>query len=744
MIVRWLAILNADPVVYKIYVSATSGFTPGPDTYVGETSGSQFTIRRLPGLPPLPGDPDERALLFGTDYYVKIVASDTDGDGPASTEAIGYVFQIPAGYLAADSVTAREVTAGTFTGAEFAGEVFIGSQFKTASTGQRVEWGVAGIQGYKSDGTRRFNVPTNDSEDIFLDAQIVARGLQVKGGASFEGNQNEITKDGTLNLASGVATPTGQPQIAFGYDTVKLDTTTVKTGPLGDFTLNPAEVNFISYVNSRWNVYQIKGTGTRVWRFNLDGSYQSHTDFGDYIFLGETFIPGDSNGYILFRYTLSGQHYVFHNNGIMNTYSPSAGFKALTIGNDGTNFFIAEVNSSNQVQIGVRTAMNPTAYGPLPAPSSTVTTTGTAYGPSKITVMKGSFDYGATRWIVSDADTSSTIRTANSTGAWIDGEFWESPVASKRGLGWDGSNFWTLGPDGYMYKHTTNKWVTPTTSNYWWIGLSLKASGPGYQTALGPKKSVRMNKRSRLIVTLPPMPYAGDVNDPDRWVIYGAVDTSGTGTTPPATLWKQVEVAPSVPSWAVDALAGSGTAHPTTNTFPGANPGKIRNYADTLSIDADGKIKGVELYEGSTRVALQGPYSYAHVNADTGAVFSSTNSWTDVTTWTVDESSGITHASGVFTVSRAGRYLITAILSYGNGTTGVRGVTYVVNGTSRASVIAPATSSFQGVAQASLAYRLAVGGTIKIQGYANHSAALVLRGDANGNYTNVQISYVGP
>jgi hypothetical protein len=196
-----------------------------------------------------------------------------------------------------------------------------------------------------------------------------------------------------------------------------------------------------------------------------------------------------------------------------------------------------------------------------------------------------------------------------------------------------------------------------------------------------------------------------------------------------------------VPSWAVDALAGSGTAHPTTNTFPGANPGKIRNYADTLSIDADGKIKGVELYEGSTRVALQGPFYYAHLNADTSWV---NNAWAAITTWTLDEASGITRSGGTFTVPIAGRYRVTAVNSFAANTTGLRGVRPVVAGSARINVLVPPITTFQTTAQVSAAYRMTAGQTISIEGFQNSGAALNLRGDSVGLFTIVQIDYVGP
>lgn len=71
----WTATPNRDPVTYKIYTSATTGFTPDDATNLHGTT--QATGYFADGL------------TNGVLRYVKIVASDADGEGPIGAQASG-------------------------------------------------------------------------------------------------------------------------------------------------------------------------------------------------------------------------------------------------------------------------------------------------------------------------------------------------------------------------------------------------------------------------------------------------------------------------------------------------------------------------------------------------------------------------------------------------------------------------------------------------------------------------------
>lgn len=598
---RWAGVVNFDPVEYDVYASTSTGFTPGPTNFLDTTANPQYIVKRLPGVAPAPGDPDLRELVFDTPYYFKVIARDADGSSAASTEAVGNVFQIPSGYFGADVIGAREVISGSFTGDEFAGEVFIGSQFKTAASGQRVEWGINGIAGYRSNGTRRFNVPTNDTEDIFLDAQIVARGLQVTGGASFEGTQNEITKDASLNLSTGVTSPTGQAQMAVDYDMLRPDTVTQRTGALGTFALTPSEVSSIAYKDSKFNLYQLHNLGTRVWRFNaVTGAYDSHDDLVDWYFFGEVWVPWSASGISVRQWNVNGQLYV-SNGGVHNTYTPLNPGRRPTIGTDGTNIFIAEATTANRLNIGYRTSLNPVNAQPLPAATTTVlTNVSESYSETVFQVAYGTFDGGTARYAVSGTGGSLfNTRSFSAAGNWLD-EAFESPTSAKRGFAYDGTNFWHYGTDGFLYKHTSTNWPG-TVSSTWWGRLTLAdTAGTTHETPPGPSRSIVMKRRSRLKVTLPPVPYNGGAEDPNAWGFYAAVSPTLANLEPTnVNMWRQAYVPAGTGTFTTSALATTGNNPPTSNNFPGATPGVIRNPTDTLVISGDGTGKFASVDAGT-------------------------------------------------------------------------------------------------------------------------------------------------
>lgn len=676
--VRWVPIVNPDTVTYEVHISATDDFTPDSTTKAGEALGSFFTIKALPGDPPAdPSDPDPRRFDYDTVYYIKIIAKDDDGAAAPSVQATGNVIQVPAGSIAADAITAREVVAGSFTGEEFAGSVAIFSDFKTAETGQRLWWGVSGIQQFRADNSRRFYVPPTDEEDIFIDAQIKARGLQVVGGASFEGTQNSIEKEGALRLASGVSSSSiAPPAMSVYYDQVFPQSST-QTGALGTFALNATEVIGIAWTPaSKIKMYQYKANlGTRIWQYSSTGVYENFFDYPDYEISGEAWDPANpADGYMMFRWMPDAnggknglQYYVKHV-GVFNKYSRAEGTRTPCIGWVGSNFFVAEVIVATGT-IKVRQyspTLGPT-QGNLPAPLSTLdAATGQGYIALRPHVLFGNFTsgVGGNRYAVSEVGGTANAKMFNASGTWLDDEF-EAPTL-KRGFLYDGANFWTLGNDGILYKHSNFTW-TAATSNKLWGELTLRdAVGTTYETTPGPVGSITMKRRSNIKVTYPELPFAGTGNpeDPDRWVFYAA-----RGASQPANsgMWKQGEAIDGVNSVIYSSLATTGTNPPTSNNFPGATPAEIRNDALTMRIKGDGSILAASVVAPTIKVgadlatglnaATDGPYWLGYLSSAPSAPAAST--LTTLTGWTALESDGITLSTGVFTVPRAGIYRVT-------------------------------------------------------------------------------------
>lgn len=607
MQVRWDPITNADPVTYDVHVSTVLGFTPGPTTLVASDPGSQIYIRRLPGPDPAPGAADPRELQYDTPYYVRIIARDEDGPAAASAQAVGSIFQITGIHLAVDSVTAAAIMAGTLVGELFAGVVFLGSTFKTAETGQRVEWGVAGIQGYKPDGSLMLNFPT-DGSDALIDAEVVARGLTVLGGASFQSSMNEVTKDSAFTWMQGIASPSAAPTLSISYDTLRPDTAALlpawKTGTLGTFDLVPAEVSHIEWKAASggyWVFNQIRANGTRSWFFNPDGTPKDifgtnhyFNDQADWERWSTTEITSGAKAgvYTIYR-SIPGvgtDWYISGPTGL-NRYNRLNTSGAPALGNNGTDFFIAEVVGS-QLRINYH-LMTPWSSGPVPflpaASTSYASTTGFATALCHCEWSSAGFDFGSGRYVTAERGVAYSARTivTSGTGAgslypgppgtpWspLGGTFiesWESPTSNRRGMGWDGTNFWTYGADGYLYKHTSERWDTTVFSSTWWAKTTFRDSVGGFET--NPPtltRSILVPRRANVLVGMPDVPHNG-AGDPDKGRLYMARGASQPLDT---ALRLQAEIAyTTVPNvYRFTSLATATAAPPVTNTFPGANP----------------------------------------------------------------------------------------------------------------------------------------------------------------------------
>lgn len=780
MVVRWLPITNADPVTYQVHISTTLGFAPDASTLVGTTTGSQFVIRALPGDEPAPGEEDLRTLLYDVTYYVRIVAVDADGEAPYSLQGLGSIFRVTGINLAADSITAANIASGTLTGELFAGVVFLGGTFKTAEAGQRIEFGVAGIQGYKADGTVMIDFPTDGTQEAKFDGEFTARGLTVIGGATFYSGENEIATAAALNLSAGVTDPVVAPTLAVDYETIRFDTNTVRTGELGSFALNASQVKFIKHNVSSNTIYVYQHhsgpdgkMGTRVWYFAIakpgtnpstgiayvDGDPVApyFLDLPQHEVLGEAWLAGDTRyrlsrfagaGYWVYKTLPSGyNHY--------KEFVPGNPSKTPMLGDDGTNWFIGEVDSAFRFNVGFRN-WGATDADPITLSSLMRTDAVSTFGSASVnTVAVGAGDFPGVRYIMGLSDTPFNVRSyLPNSGAGtltLQDEGWEWPSGTQHGLCWvSGRNaYYGYSSDGFLYRFTGySSYWNSTQSSKIWAATTLadtNAGGTGtHETKLGPLRWITAKRRSRVRVNVPEIVTAGGVDDVNAWKLYMVRQDA----TPDRTLMGlQTTGTTSSPVYITTIASTAAGVAPSSSNFPNATPAKVRNQTESLLIDATGLIRGVEFWQGSDPLAIQGPYMYAHLNANTPSTLA-TSTWTAIANWTIDDPTTgnqipQTGATGTFTVPRAGRYLITLFISYADNATGDRGAAIYINGVSRGNTLTRATSAFQGVAQISLAYRLTAGGTIQLRGWQN-AGALAIRGDAAGSYTNVQISYVGP
>jgi hypothetical protein len=718
---RWTAITNFDPVWYDVHISTVSGFAPGPTTLVGSTQGTAFTIKQLPGAAPAPGDPDPRELQYFTDYYVKIVARDADGAAAAGAQGTDKIYQMTGVNLSADSVTAANVVAGTLTGDLFSASIILGSEIWTATSGQRVGMTPLGFFAYKPDGSIMLKIPTDGTSAVY-DGELIVRGATVLGGMSIQSNQNELTADAVLTLMRGIVSPTASPQLADYYDTVIPSTAGLtaaqKTnndptwGLGGPFDFVASEVSCIEWRpvwgGGCFSIFQVRPNGTREWYFNTAGvpiapAGAYFSDLKDWEVWSATEMltssTGGQNGHhLLFRFLPNNTYYVSAPTGIysytrQNTLAPPA------IGNNGQTIFVAEVISTSHLNI--RYYVPGSGGGAMPAPTTAYeSTTGYTAGTSLAAMVyhPSGFDLGTARYMTAERGNSTNVKmiytsgtNANSIFPHGSGDNWaspnkeagsfEAPAAARRGVAWDGTQFWTLCSDGRMYKHTGDYWDPAVTSSTLWAQISFKDSdvaGTGtHETKPGTAKSFFHKRRAKVQWVAPSVPDNGGVDDPDKAVLYlgrGVLP----GNTQPANsgMWKQTEaVAYATTTYTTFTTSGSNPL--TINSFPSANPALIKSDDLGLQIKGDGYIRGVDMEVGPAggtayKVLTRGPYYFAKL---TVAPSTATGAYTNIITWQLAgtlSSLGIGYSAGAFTLPVAGWYEVAAGIGWAANATGYR------------------------------------------------------------------------
>jgi hypothetical protein len=197
-------------------------------------------------------------------------------------------------------------------------------------------------------------------------------------------------------------------------------------------------------------------------------------------------------------------------------------------------------------------------------------------------VLRGNFDFPEERYVFSVQGSAGTNWWSfkNSDGTYQSADTFPVITGGHQGMSYDGTNFWALGSDGNLYKHTNIKWAAGTDSASWNVGFTWYDGG-SQETTPSPYRNITMKMRARLTVTSSDIPYTA-VGDPDRIRIYVG---RGTGTK-----YRQTTTSAFVKTATLTSVTFSGTAAPTTNTFASATPAKIRNTDDSLIISADGTI----------------------------------------------------------------------------------------------------------------------------------------------------------
>lgn len=586
LLVRWDAITHINPVTYAVYVSDTTPVVPSATTFVGEVTGTQLTVRRIPVPNVELGTPDS-PLLYETVYYAALVAKDSVDPtyvSPTSAEGSGSPVQATAGDLAADSVTAEQIVAGSITGESFSGEVILGSRIATANAGQRVEIDPAGVRLFNSADELRVNLPTDPAQDPSFRGRVEADGLTVRQGAQFFSTLNEFAKDSRISLAEQVAAPVAAPDVSMTWGAVQLEQRAI-TGPLGTFSLDYSQIRSAAWhpTLSRFIVSQYRpGLGTRLWYYDLSGMLAAlspnpivdYADNWDVVGFGY-----DTAGEIraLFQYQ-GGDYWIY------DPTRPAGSQTREYVRQNSARRPTLFVDGSNDIYVVEQSTGGPTIFRRVTTNTSPVTVAGavTVSGVADanwapVFGYRGNADFGTARYLTAGRNAES-YRVFATGGSYQAAEAFPPPVSRAAAFWAPGgtARFMTIGTDGRLYMHSNIAW-TSSADDTWHLAQTFydnQATGGTHETLVGAVRTFTMTKRANVRVTLSQVPYAGGTDDPNRWRVYGkrgtAPGTNGSGTTLQAegayttTQYTQAVV-----------LTTSGAAPPSSSNFPGATPAKL-------------------------------------------------------------------------------------------------------------------------------------------------------------------------
>jgi hypothetical protein len=591
-VLRTNGVVNADATTYKYYASTLPGFAALDGVnLVQADAGPSLTVRRLAGDDPLPGEDDLRNLLYGVTYYFRARAVDADGEGPLSAEVSATMTQTDGSAIAPDSIATQHIVSGAVVAAHLEAEMaLVGKLIAGAPAGRRVQLDpITGLQAVASDDEIIFDVPTEDGQPIRMRAEVIADELDVAGGATFRSSYNEIARDSGLTFAAGVTAPTTAPTGQNVWDQVPLEIVEA-TGSEGTFALNPNEITGAAW-DPHENVFRIsqkRSWGSRLWRYNPDGSYNSLVfDVGSWEHTSFTRVGTAS--YDFFKFTPNGKFYImFIHAGdfFYNEYDAQNPSRLPVIGQDASgNLIVAETLTNGQLRVARVNVQTTTPWGMCTLVSAVAANISKPIHGNLTSIYMGTFDYGGSRVITAQMNNGFDIWVANGTTSggqypWIVDEQWPSPHPSKKGMIWDGTQFWTLGSDGTLYKHTGNKWTTESST--WWLGQVNKdtdAGGTGtYTTKLGKKSSFNAKKRAKYQVQLGPIGDFGGADDPNVGEVY-----LGRDPAPPLDADMHLQGSTAGTTLLITSPNFSGAAPPTMGTFPNSNSG----YAESAKLHSD-------------------------------------------------------------------------------------------------------------------------------------------------------------
>lgn len=265
------------------------------------------------------------------------------------------------------------------------------------------------------------------------------------------------------------------------------------------------------------------------------------------------------------------------------TRAPAIGWDAA----DATNPLLIAQSKASDNKVTIRRYPVPASGASLVQASSV--THPDNYAQNLSTLLAGSFDFGAPRFVFSSAGAVDFRAVSTTTGDFPAGDpdSWPSGINTKVGCAWDGTNFKSMTQTGVMRTYEPgagNRW-TATADATWDAGVAYhNPTAPAAET-LATVFRFQMWKRARLIITGPVLPVGGTI--PATQVRFYL--KKGTAAHVAGDLWLQGTVTPSAGQAATLVVANAaftGTADRTTSTFGTGVPSSLKTASGGFSVNA--------------------------------------------------------------------------------------------------------------------------------------------------------------
>ena len=654
----------------------TAGMTITGKIQVGTHTWTPNEGLIIPGAAILPGGP--------TSQVVSITGTPTGGTFKLVAFGGNQTANIAYNASAATVETAIQALLGPFVGATVTGGPGPGTAWTIQTVGGASPLTfVSNLTG----GTSPTVVVTQGPVVATLTASVTATSLTVQKDFNLLGNTNIIK--GTLTLANGVTRPTVAPSAYQSWETVG-----VRSMPFGatDYGLtnhiSDSNVLLIAVAFFGGAIHAIlksngqqflalasantsAGSAYRAWcvNFNIVGGI---TTLGsNYFVLGQDSSRGNS----VYLYKLDSNFDKLGEYSITGGFGPSAG--RMTVSNDGTNVIVA---MSLVDEIYMQTLTPALAY--VTASYTSHNLPGLGY--SALSYFgKGNFDFGSSKIVVAVEGNSNFVMDATAPHS-RNGDIHTFQPANGhvvRGMWWDGTQFWSTGTDGSLYRHGRNIAAQAVTVSYTWADRDAGGTGMHETEETTTPLSFTRGPRTLLTVSTPDPPDSGVTagGTPDkanavgiyvgiaadsrrRQTSYGTsgyllAATDGTGKANTSVTMNVLD---------------TGTANPpSSNGFVGAqnSPGIIKTYGAAagqgviVNGDGSGQI-GSLVWNAAGSFTGGGLVPEWRSAVLTSAMLFTTTSMTLIPFQTNKGGAGTTFSGGRVTITKAGLYYASTNITF--------------------------------------------------------------------------------